>query len=87
MQLSDLIDTEIQTLNNTDIKLTKVLKEFSESPIFKNQIINTKKNISAIIIYLKRDNNYLEIKKIKQNYSNLNNQFSNYKDIEKNTKY
>ena len=49
--------------------INKALSEFSKSPIFHNQIINTDKTVSSMIIYLKKDDNFFKIKKQKNNYS------------------
>jgi len=70
LKLSDLASKKIPTLNNSNVDLNNVLTEFSESPIFRNQIINTDKTVSSIIIYLEKDNDFYKIKKLKENYSN-----------------
>ena len=61
----DLTNQEIQTIKNTNLDLKKILEEFSKSPIFKDQIINSKKNVSSMIIYLKKDKNLIQAKKNK----------------------
>ena len=47
----------IETLNKIstafNLNINDVLKEFSNSPIYSEQIINKKQNISSIVIYLK----------------------------------
>ena len=62
MNLSDLSNSEVKNINNTKHDLKLVLNEFSTSPIFKDQIINGRKNISSIIIYIKNNKNYEIIK-------------------------
>ena len=47
---------------NSDYELKNILDEFSNNPIYKNQIINSSKDISSIIIYLKKNTEYLKIK-------------------------
>ena len=59
----DLGEKEIENINNSNYDLNKVLDEFKDSPIFKEQIINDKKNISSIIIYLKEN---IEFNKTKE---------------------
>ena len=68
--LLDLSNQKIETIINSNYKLNSILNEFSNSPIYKDQIINSKKNISSIIIYLK-ENEILNNEKEK--YINLNN--------------
>ena len=67
LNLSDLANQEIETINNTKNNLKLILNEFSSSPIFRNQIINPQKNISAIIIYAKKNLNFENLKKIRKN--------------------
>ena len=72
LKLSDLNNKNIPTLNNSELNLNIILNEFSESPIFKDQMINDSKTITSIIINLNKDNDFYEIKKIKENYINSN---------------
>ena len=85
LKLSDLGNKEIQTLDNSQIDINKALNELSKSPIFHNQIINTDKTVSSMIIYLKKDDNFFKIKKQKEHYSKLNTQedITNYDNLEK----
>jgi len=85
LKLTDLRNKEMQTLDNSQIDINLALNELSRSPIFQNQIINTEKTISSMIIYLKKDENFLKIKKQKEHYSKLNNQedIANYNNLEK----
>ena len=74
LKLSDLGNKEIQTLDNSQIDINEALNELSRNPIFKDQIINTEKTVSSLIIYLKKDDNFFKIKKQKERYSKLNTQ-------------
>ena len=56
--LNSLANRKIENINNTDLELNLILSEFANSPVFKDQIINTKKNISSIIIYLNKNEEY-----------------------------
>ena len=67
LTLADLTNNEILTINNSNNDLDLILKEFSSSPIFNNQIINDEKTVSSIIIYLKKDSFFNEIKKKRKN--------------------
>ena len=58
LKLSDLANKEIQTLDNSQIDINKALNELSRSPIFHNQIINTDKTVSSMIIYLEKDDDF-----------------------------
>ena len=61
--LTDLGNKDILTINNSKNDLDLILNEFSSSPIFNNQIINEEQTVSSIIIYLKKDSIFNEIKK------------------------
>ena len=84
LKLSDLANKEIQTLNNSQIDLNEVLNELSKSPIFHNQIINSDKTVSSMIIYLKKDDNYFKIKKQINSFSKQNSKedILNFKNLE-----
>jgi len=62
-KLLDLSNKEYETILNTKFILKDILKEFSKNPILKDQIINSNKNISSIIIYLKKNDKYIKFKK------------------------
>ncbi|PPR46920.1 MAG: hypothetical protein CFH19_00869 [Alphaproteobacteria bacterium MarineAlpha5_Bin9] len=90
LKLSDLSNTIIPTLKDTNIPLNRVLDEFSKSPLFQNQIINNKKNITSLIIYPKENLKFSNLKKereeilkkFKKNskeYNNINEQYKNEK--------
>jgi len=64
--LTDLSYQNVETIINTEYKLKDILNEFIQNPIYKDQIINKKKNISSIIIYL--DRNY-ELKNFKDSFN------------------
>jgi len=92
LTLSDLADKEILTINNSKNDLNLILKEFSSSPIFKNQIINDEQTVSSIIIYLKKDLIFNELKKKRKKiikefgvssvqYHNINKHYLNQKSI------
>ena len=80
--LSELANSDIETIRNTNIDNDIILDEFSNSPILKDQLINKDKNLSSIIIYTKKNDNLKELR-IKKNQNELN------KDERKNieTKY
>ena len=90
LTLADLANDKILTINNSQNDLDLILKEFSSSPIFNNQIINDQQTVSSIIIYLKKDVFYNEIKKKRKNimrefglsssqYNKINKQYLNEK--------
>ena len=81
LQLTDLKNT-IENINNTEITLSKVLKEFSNNPLYVNQIISQDKKISSLIIYLKRDQIFLKLKENKNLSSNNLNEYKKNKDIQ-----
>ncbi len=69
IQLVDLKNYEIENIQNSKFELSKIIDEFSESYIFKDQFINSKKNLSSIVIYTKASN---KLKKFKKENKNLN---------------
>ncbi len=81
LQLTDLKNT-IENINNTEITLSKVLKEFSNNPLYVNQIISQDKKISSLIIYLKKDQIFLKLKENKNLSSNNLNEYKKNKDIQ-----
>ena len=81
LQLTDLKNT-IENINNTEISLSNVLKEFSNNPLYVNQIISQDKKISSLIIYLKRDQIFLKLKENKNLSSSNLNEYKKNKDIQ-----
>jgi len=63
LSLSDLTSREMININNSKDNLNLILKEFSTSPLYKDQIINIDQNISSIIIYIKDDQKLKKLKK------------------------
>ena len=85
INLSNL-KNNIETINNTQINLEIILEEFIESPLYSNQIISKDKKLSAMIIYLKKDLDFNDIKTKRNNYL-LNKEIDN-KELNKiNQKY
>ena len=78
--LSELANSNIETIRNTNIDSDIILDEFSNSPILKDQLINEDKNLTSIIIYTKKNDNLKELR-IKKNQNELNN--DERKNIEK----
>ena len=70
--LSELANSDIETIRNTNIDSDIILDEFSNSPILKDQLINKDKNLTSIIIYTKKNDNLKELR-IKKNQNELNN--------------
>ena len=64
--LSELANSDIETIRNTNIDNDIILDEFSNSPILKDQLINKDKNLTSIIIYTKKNDNLKELR-IKKN--------------------
>jgi len=76
--LNELASQKIENINNTDKKIKLILNEFSSSPLFKNQIINENQNLSSIIIYIKKN---LKFDNLKNEYNNLNDKKVNLQEI------
>ena len=69
--LSELANSDIETIRNTNIDNDIILDEFSNSPILKDQLINKDKNLTSIIIYTKKNDNLKQLR-IKKNQNELN---------------
>ena len=52
--LNTLSADNIETLKNSKYNVSDVLKEFSNNPIYKDQIVNNKSNVFSLIIYLEK---------------------------------
>ena len=65
--LLDLSNQKIETILNTNFELKEIINEFSSSSILKDQIINSNKNISSIIIYLKKNQEFIKYKNENKN--------------------
>ncbi len=66
--LLDLANDNYETILDTNLEIEDVLKEFSKSPIYSNQIINEDKNITSIIIFLKENSKAIDLKENKNLY-------------------
>ena len=77
IELKDLANQEIENINNTTYTLKKILEEFSKSPIYKNQIINENKNLSSIIIYIKKNYKLNQLRSQKKDLNDQNKLISN----------
>ena len=80
LSISDLANGKIYNLRNTKESLDVILDEFSSSPILKDQIINSSKDLSSIIIYPKKNRNFDRAKE-KRKLISAKNQYN--KKIEK----
>ena len=72
LKISDLASQSIENIDNSKRDLNNILKEFSSSPIFKNQIINENMNLSSILIYIEKNKKLENLKneiKINKNSS------------------
>ena len=65
--LLDLSNQKIETILNTNFELKEIINEFSSNLILKDQIINSNKNISSIIIYLKKNEEFIKLKNENKN--------------------
>ncbi len=82
--LQDLSNNDYETIINTDYSINDVLEEFKNSPIYSSQIINEKKNITSIIIFLKPDQKVNDLKKNKTEYIADNTYYKKKSEIDKN---
>ena len=68
--LIDLSNNNYETLLNTEYEISEVLKEFSESTIYKDQLINKDRNITSLLIFLKPNKKLKDLKDNKDIYLN-----------------
>ncbi len=66
ISLADLKNSEMDTIINSKIDNKIILDEFSNSPIFKDQLVNKDKNLSSIIIYINTNNDLVKLKNQKK---------------------
>ncbi len=66
--LIDLANDNYETLLNSSLVFEDILNEFTESPIYSNQIINVNKNITAIVIFLNENIKETDLKNNKNLY-------------------
>jgi len=78
--LNSLSTDNIDTIQNSNYNLEKVIKELSINPIYKDQIINNDSNVFSLIIYLDKN---LEIEKAKTDYDSLKISRNKYLEIKK----
>ena len=67
--LNTLSADNIETLKNSKYNVSDVLREFSNNPIYKDQIVNNKSNVFSLIIYLEKN---LEMEKARVDLNSLN---------------
>ena len=60
--LANLNSDNIENLKNTDLELTDVIKEFSNNPVYKNQLLNEKADVFSIVIYLNKNEELISAK-------------------------
>ena len=87
-KLSDLDPDSIETINNSEYELEKILDEFSTNPLYVNQIINSEKTITSVIINLIKDEEFYNLKELKNNsqgnYDELSLIKNNYREAKEN---
>ena len=67
--LNTLSADNIETLKNSNYNVSDVLREFSNNPLYKDQIVNNKSNVFSLIIYLEKN---LEMEKARIDLNSLN---------------
>ena len=74
------LNSNIDTIKNSNYDLKKVIKELSNNPIYKDQIINNDSNVFSLIIYLDKN---LEMEKARTDYNNDKISRNKYLEIKK----
>ena len=80
--LIDLSNNNYETILTTDLKIEDVLNEFSNNPLYSDQIINKDKNITSLIINLKPNTKLLDLKKNKNVYLANNTYYEKKSEID-----
>ncbi len=78
--LNSLSTDNIETIKNSKYNVSDVLKEFSNNPIYKDQIVNNKSNVFSLIIYLEKN---LEMEKARVDLNALKISRKEFLDIKK----
>ncbi len=82
-KLVDLSSSNYETITKTNFKIDEVLSEFVNSPIYNNQIINNKKNVTAIVIFLEENKKLIDLRNNKNKYLINNTYFEKKSEIDK----
>ena len=65
--LTDLNSDNIENLRNSNLNLNDVIKEFTNNPVYKDQIVNKNADVFSIIIYLNKN---LLLKSAQEDFKN-----------------
>tara|TARA_Y100001970_G_scaffold188251_1_gene228963 strand:+ start:457 stop:2787 length:2331 start_codon:yes stop_codon:yes gene_type:complete len=66
--LNSLSENNIETIKNSKYNVLEVLKELSNNPIYKDQILNSDQNVFSLIIYLDKN---IKMEKARADFNNL----------------
>ncbi len=80
--LIDLSNNNYETILDTKYQISDVLEEFSNSPIYSNQILNMDKDITSLIIFLHPNKKLIDLKENKKKYLANNTYFSKKTEID-----
>ncbi|MFL2543632.1 MAG: RND family transporter [Alphaproteobacteria bacterium] len=76
--LNSLNENNVETIKNSKYNLNEIIKELSNNPIYKDQIINSEANVFSLIIYLHKN---LEMEKAKADYESFTISRNKYLEI------
>ena len=65
--LTNLSSDNIENLQNTDLNINDVIKEFTNNPIYKDQLLNEDADVFSIVIYLNKN---LELISAQEDFKN-----------------
>lgn len=65
--LSDLSSDKIENLKNTDLSINDVINEFTNNPVYKDQLLNNNADVFSIVIYLNKN---LELISAQEDFKN-----------------
>ena len=82
IKLVDLSNNNYETINNTELDIKDILDEFSESPIYSDQIINDNQNVTSLILYLKPNKKLIDLKENKKLYLSNNTYYEKKTEID-----
>ena len=65
--LTNLSSDNIENIRNTDLKINDVIEEFTNNPVYKDQLLNKDADVFSIVIYLNKN---LELESAQEDFKN-----------------
>ena len=65
--LTNLSSDNIENIKNTDLKINDVIEEFTNNPVYKDQLLNEDADVFSIVVYLNKN---LELMSAQEDFKN-----------------